>query len=77
MVFIYMNARMMSYFKILWKCDDEIDEMVKLTKHGSRNQITAHIKELEKQMKAAAKEFDFERAIELRDIILEMKANMN
>ena len=57
--------------------DDEIDEMVKLTKHGSRNQITARIKELEKQMKQAAKEFDFERAIELRDIILEMKANLN
>ena len=57
--------------------DDEIDEMVKLTKHGSRNQITARIKELEKQMKTAAKEFDFERAIELRDIILEMKANLN
>lgn len=57
--------------------DDEIDEMVKLTKHGSRNQITARIKELEKQMKSAAKEFDFERAAELRDIILEMKANLN
>ena len=57
--------------------DDEIDEMVKLTKHGSRNQIVARIKDLEKQMKAAAKEFDFERAAELRDIILEMKANLN
>ena len=57
--------------------DDEIDEMVKLTKHGSRNQIAARIKELEKQMKAAAKEFDFERAAELRDIILEMKAKLN
>ena len=57
--------------------DDEIDEMVKLTKHGSRNQIAARIKELEKQMKQAAKEFDFERAAELRDIILEMKASLN
>ena len=55
----------------------EIDEMIKLTKHGSRNQIAARIKELEKQMKQAAKEFDFEKAIELRDIILEMKANLN
>ena len=57
--------------------DDEIDEMVKLTKHGTRSQITTRIKELEKQMKQAAKEFDFERAAELRDIILEMKANLN
>jgi len=57
--------------------DDEIDEMVKLTKHGTRSQITTRIIELEKQMKQAAKEFDFEKAAELRDIILEMKANLN
>ena len=57
--------------------DDEIENMVKLTKHGSRNEINIRIKELEKQMKAAAKEFDFEKAAELRDIILEMKAAVN
>ncbi|MCR5184657.1 MAG: excinuclease ABC subunit UvrB [Bacilli bacterium] len=56
--------------------DDEISEMVNITKHGSRTQIQARIKDLEKQMKQAAKEFDFERAAELRDIILEMKANI-
>ena len=54
--------------------DDEISEMINISKHGSRKQIEAKIKELEKQMKQAAKEFDFERAIELRDIILELKA---
>ena len=57
--------------------DDEIDEMIKITKHGSRNQISAKIKELEKEMKRAAKEFDFEKAAELRDIILEMKASIS
>ena len=57
--------------------DDEISEMVKLTKHGTRSQLTAKIKELEKQMRQAAKEFDFEKAAELRDIILEMKAELN
>ena len=57
--------------------DDEISEMVKLSKHGTRTQITAKVKELEKQMRQAAKEFDFERAAELRDIILEMKAELN
>ena len=56
--------------------DDEISEMIKLSKHGSRSEITNRIKELEKQMKQAAKEFDFERAAELRDIILEMKAEL-
>ena len=56
--------------------DDEVSEMIDITKHGSRKQIEAKIKDLEKQMKQAAKEFDFERAIELRDIILEMKAEI-
>ena len=54
--------------------DDEISEMINISKHGSRKQIEVKIKELEKQMRQAAKEFDFERAIELRDIILELKA---
>ena len=57
--------------------DDEISEMIKLSKHGSRSEITSRIKDLEKQMRQAAKEFDFERAAELRDIILEMKAELN
>ena len=54
--------------------DDEISEMINISKHGTRKQIEAKIKELEKQMRQAAKEFDFERAIELRDIIFELKA---
>ena len=54
--------------------DDELSETIKITKRGSRSEINARIKELEKAMKLAAKEFDFERAAELRDIILELKA---
>ena len=57
--------------------DDQVSEMIKLSKHGTRSQITARVKDLEKQMRQAAKEFDFERAAELRDIILEMKASLN
>ena len=56
--------------------DDEISEMISLTKHGSRSEIAKRIKDLEKQMKQAAKEFDFERAAELRDIIIEMKSGI-
>jgi len=33
--------------------------------------------DLEKQMKQAAKEYDFERAAELRDIMFELKAELN
>lgn len=39
----------------------------------SRTEIQARIAELEKQMKQAAKNFDFEYAAELRDIIFELK----
>ena len=56
--------------------DDERSEMIKLTKHGSKKQLQAKIKDLESQMRQAAKEFDFERAAELRDIILDIKADM-
>ena len=56
--------------------DDEISDLIDITKHGSRAEIEAKLKELEKQMKQAAKEFDFERAAELRDIIFEMKAEL-
>jgi excinuclease ABC subunit B len=56
--------------------DDEISEMIDITKHGSRAEIEAKVKELEKQMRQAAKEFDFERAAELRDLILEIKGNL-
>ena len=57
--------------------DNEIEEIIKLSKHGTRNEINQKIKELESEMRRAAKEFDFERAAELRDIVLEMKASIN
>ena len=57
--------------------DDELSDTMELTKHGTRKEIEARIKELEKEMRQAAKEFDFERAIELRDIIMELKAELD
>ena len=55
--------------------DDEIGEIMKSSKKMSRKELEIRIKELEKQMKKAAHDFDFERAAELRDIIIEMKLN--
>lgn len=55
--------------------DDSIEKMLKPGK-ASRTEIENRLKELEKQMKAAAREFDFERAAELRDIILELKGDL-
>jgi len=56
--------------------DDEITEMIELTKVGSRTEIQKKISELEIQMKKAAKELDFEKAAEIRDIVLEMRASI-
>ena len=56
--------------------DDEVSNILSLTKKGSRKEIENKIKELESQMRKAAKEFDFEKAAELRDIILEIKAEL-
>ena len=56
--------------------DDELSDLVKASKKATRSELQKQIKELEKQMKQAARDFDFERAAELRDIIFEMKAEL-
>lgn len=40
----------------------------------TKTEIERKIKKVEKEMKEAAKEFDFEKAIKLRDILFELKA---
>ena len=51
------------------------DDTTKSKKHKSRDEIHNDklLKQLEEEMLKAAKELDFERAMELRDIIFEMK----
>ena len=56
--------------------DDEISDLIKASKKATRSELQKRIKDLEKQMKQAAHDFDFERAAELRDIIFEMKAEL-
>ena len=54
------------------------ETLEKLTKGlSTRSEIEREIKKLESEMKAAAKQFEFERAAELRDIIFELKASIN
>ncbi len=43
----------------------------------SRSELQRMIADLEKQMRAAAKEYDFERAAKLRDIMFELRAELN
>ena len=49
----------------------------KINKASSRSEIEREIKRLEGEMKQAAKQFDFEYAAELRDIILEYRSLLN
>ncbi len=56
--------------------DDEIKDLIKTSKGGSRSEIISKIKELEKQMKQAAHDLDFETAMRLRDIIFELKSTL-
>ncbi|MCR5491140.1 MAG: excinuclease ABC subunit UvrB [Bacilli bacterium] len=57
--------------------DDEIKTLINSDGKSSRREIEARIADLEKQMRQAAKVYDFERAAELRDIILEARASLN
>jgi len=56
--------------------EKDIDSLMGLDAKSSRSEIMAKIADLEKQMRSAAKEYDFERAAEIRDIILEIKAGL-
>ncbi|MDD6878792.1 MAG: excinuclease ABC subunit UvrB [bacterium] len=51
------------------------DEKESKINNNSKKEKNIDIKELEKEMKKAASELDFERAMELRDIIFEIKSN--
>ncbi|HPV69540.1 MAG TPA: excinuclease ABC subunit UvrB [Bacilli bacterium] len=57
--------------------EDEEEVLKVFTAKASRSEIEFRIKELEKQMREAAKNYDFEKAAEIRDIIFEIKATLN
>ena len=57
--------------------ENEVDSLLNLTKKSSRSEIQAKLKSLEKEMREAAKNYDFERAAEIRDIILEIRATLD
>ena len=57
--------------------ETETSKANKMSKVASRSEVEKEIKALEKQMRAAAKEYDFERAAEIRDAIIEYRALIN
>lgn len=54
-----------------------MESLIDVTKKSSRSEIQAKLKDLEKEMRDAAKNYDFERAAEIRDIILEIRATLD
>ena len=57
--------------------EKESDRAISLNKRSSRSEIEREIKRLEKEMRQAAREYDFERAAELRDMMFELKAELS
>ena len=57
--------------------DSEEETLAKsVKKHLSKKDSEAQIKKLEKEMREAAKTYDFERAAQIRDIIFELKGEL-
>ena len=52
---------------------EQASSLVKKGKKASKKAKAELIKDIEAQMKAAAKVLDFEKAMELRDILIELK----
>lgn len=56
--------------------DKDEDKLLANASKMSRSEIDKRLKTLEKEMKEAAKTYDFERAAQIRDVILEIKASI-
>lgn len=57
--------------------EDESDMLEAKKGKASRSELAKMATEVEKQMKAAAKQYDFEKAAKLRDLLFEIRAEMN
>ncbi len=60
----------------LHNSETETESFVKNSAKMSQTELQKHILEIEKEMKKAAKAYDFERAAELRDILFEARASL-
>jgi len=56
--------------------DEESDKKSKKSTKQDKKELASTIEQIETEMKKAAKDLDFERAMELRDLLFEMKASI-
>ena len=57
--------------------ESEEEEIINSKAKMTKKELQKKIKEVEKEMYKASKEFDFEKAIKMRDIMFELKAELN
>ncbi len=57
--------------------ETETERVDKKKEHLTKTELEREIKRLESEMRQAAKEYEFEKAAEIRDIIFELKAEIN
>ena len=57
--------------------DEEASLAKTISHHASRNELMKQIQRMEKEMREAAKAYDFERAAEIRDAVLELRASLD
>ncbi len=57
--------------------DDTLGEIASVVGKAPRSEIEAKIRQLERQMRDAAKQFDFEAAAKIRDVMFELKSQYN
>jgi len=58
--------------------DDTLGEIAStISAKAPRSEIDARVKQLDRQMREAAKQFDFETAAKIRDIMFELKSEYN
>ncbi len=56
--------------------ESDLEGLAKVSKHSSRSEIEKYLKKMEREMKEAAKAYDFERAAAIRDAIMELKGTL-
>lgn len=56
--------------------ESDVETIAKISTKASRSEIEKYVKKMEREMKEAAKNYDFERAAEIRDAILELKGSL-
>ena len=74
-VILSIISAMSSLLKVRDLISNEVDDKEKPAEKMTKKDKAMIVDRIEEEMKQAAKNLDFERAMELRDILFELKSN--